>query len=171
MSVARRCIAYGLWALSPLIATALEGQDVARGQEVYEQWCSQCHGSEGAGDGSAAEYMIPRPRDFTTGLFQIRTTGSGELPTDADILRVINQGMPGTTMPAWEEDLPQADREALVAYIKTFSQFFESLGAPEPLEFSGAPDSSPERIAEGRLFYDSIECFQCHGPAGRGNGA
>lgn len=172
MSIVRRCIWYGLWALafSPLVTGALEAQDVERGQEVYETWCSQCHGSEGAGDGSAAEYMIPRPRDFTTGLYQIRTTGSGELPTDSDILRVINEGMPGTTMPGWEDELPQADRDALVAYIKTFSQFFESLGAPEPLEFSSAPGASPEGIAEGRLFYDSIECFQCHGAEGRGDG-
>ena len=172
MSIARPCVRLGLTtlALTSLFAPGLQGQDVERGQQVYEEWCSQCHGSEGAGDGSAAEYMIPRPRDFTTGLFQIRTTGSGELPTDADILRVINEGMPGTTMPGWEEELPQADREALVAYIKTFSQFFESLGAPDPLEFSGAPGASPEGIAEGRLFYDSIECYQCHGPAGRGDG-
>ncbi len=148
----------------------LDAQDVARGEEVYEQWCASCHGAEGAGDGIAAEYMIPRPRDFTLGLFQIRTTGSGELPTDEDILRVINEGMPGTTMPGWEDELPQGDRDALVAYIKTFSQFFETLGAPDPLEFTDAPGSSAERVAEGRLFYDSIQCFECHGESGRGAG-
>ncbi len=153
-----------------LSAPALEAQDLERGQEVYEQWCASCHGAEGSGDGPAAEYMLPRPRDFTLGLFQIRTTGSGELPTDEDILRVINEGMPGTTMPGWEDELPQADREALVTYIKTFSSFFETLGAPEPLELSGATGVSAESIAEGRIFYDSIECWQCHGQAGRGDG-
>ena len=157
----------GLGALHPSLAGA---QDVERGREVYEQWCSQCHGSEGDGQGPAAEYMIPRPRDFTTGLYQIRSTATGELPTDEDILRVINEGMPGTTMPGWEEELSGADREALVAYIKTFSQFFETRGAPEPLEFPGAPGASEERIAEGRLFYDSIQCFECHGAEGRGDG-
>lgn len=157
----------GLSALHPSPAGA---QDVEHGREVYEQWCSQCHGSEGDGQGPAAEYMIPRPRDFTTGLYQIRSTATGELPTDEDILRVINEGMPGTTMPGWEEELSGADREALVAYIKTFSQFFETLGAPEPLEFPGAPGASEERIAEGRLFYDSIQCFECHGAEGRGDG-
>ena len=153
-----------------LSAPALEAQEVERGQEVYEQWCASCHGAEGSGDGPAAEYMIPRPRDFTLGLFQIRTTGSGELPTDQDILRVIDQGMPGTTMPGWEDELPQGDREALVAYIKTFSAFFETLGAPEPLELSRATGVSAESIAEGRIFYDSIECWRCHGQAGRGDG-
>ena len=124
-----------------------EAQDLERGQEVYEEWCTSCHGAEGRGDGPAAEYMLPRPRDFTLGLFQIRTTGSGELPTDEDILRVIDDGMPGTTMPGWEDELPQADREALVAYIKTFSAFFETLGAPEPLELSGATSVSPESLS------------------------
>ena len=147
-----------------------EAQELERGQEVYEQWCSQCHGPEGNGLGSAAEYMNPRPRDFTTALYQIRTTASGELPTDGDILRVINEGMPGTTMPGWEEELALADREALVAYLKTFSQFFETLGAPAPLEFSDAPGASEARIAEGRLFYDSIQCLECHGTEGRGDG-
>ncbi len=162
-------IAAGVLAFGFMTAPAV-AQDIERGEQVYDQWCAQCHGVEGAGDGPAAEYMIPRPRDFTTGLFQIRTTGSGELPTDADIMRVINEGMPGTTMPGWEEQLPQADRQALLDYIKTFSQFFETLGAPDPLSFSGAPGASEEAIAEGRLFYDSIECYQCHGPAGRGEG-
>ncbi len=157
----------GFALLYPIVA---EAQDVERGQEVYEQWCSQCHGAAGDGQGSAAEYMIPRPRDFTTALYQVRTTASGELPTDEDILRVINEGMPGTTMPGWEEELPLADREALVAYVKTFSQFFETLGAPAALEFSGAPGASEERIAEGRLFYDSIQCLECHGTEGRGDG-
>ena len=36
-----------------------------------------------------AEYMLPRPRDFTKGIYQIRTTASGELPTDADLMRVV----------------------------------------------------------------------------------
>ena len=107
-------------AVSALLAagmvSSIHAQDLERGAEVYEQWCAQCHGAEGAGDGPAAEYMLPRPRDFTTGLFQIRTTGSGELPTDADILRIINEGMPGTTMPGWEDALSQSDRQALVAY-------------------------------------------------------
>lgn len=146
------------------------GSGGADGQAVYEQWCAGCHGVDGAGDGPAAEWMLPRPRDFTTALFQIRSTASGQLPTDEDILRVIDEGMPGTTMPAWREILPQAQRQALVDYIKTFSPFFESSPAPEPLDFSDAPSASEERIAEGAEVYERIECFRCHGNAGRGDG-
>ncbi|HIB09301.1 MAG TPA: cytochrome c, partial [Gemmatimonadetes bacterium] len=69
--------------------------------------------------------MLPRPRDFTLALYQVRTTATGGLPTDADMLKVINEGMPGTAMPGWEDVLTEGDRLALVDYLKTFSRFFQ----------------------------------------------
>ncbi|MEX1256476.1 MAG: c-type cytochrome [Gemmatimonadota bacterium] len=160
-----------LLAVAPFTAAPVAAQDLAHGQEVYERWCASCHGIEGTGDGSAAARMLPRPRDFTRGIYQVRTTATGDIPSDADILHVINVGMPGTTMPGWEGQLPASDREALVAHVKSFYPPFETLPVPTPLEFGGASGSSADRIAEGRIFYDSIECFQCHGQAGRGDGS
>src|SRR6185503_4339467 len=95
-----------------LAARPLAAQEAAvneRGKAVYNKWCAQCHGSEGAGDGPAAHYMVPRPRDFTAALYQIRSTASGLLPTDDDIMHAIDEGLPGTTMPAWKEHLSSAD--------------------------------------------------------------
>jgi len=114
--------------------------------------------------------MLPRPRDFTLGLYQIRTTATGERPTDDDILQVINVGMPGTAMPGWEDVLSGAERSALVEYLKGFSRFFASSPAPEPFDFSSAPRATDERIATGREVYDRIECYRCHGAEGRGDG-
>ncbi len=149
----------------------LGAQDAAsRGKVVYDRWCAGCHGYEGRGDGYAAEYMYPRPRDFTQALYQIRTTGSGQLPTDADIMRVIDQGMPGTTMPGWSEYLSQSDRRAVMEYIKSFSRFFANSPAPEQLTFTRATRATPEAIQEGRRFYTEIECNKCHGEEGRGDG-
>jgi len=140
------------------------------GKEPYDRWCAGCHGVEGDGQGPAAEWMLPRPRDFTQGIYQIRTTASGQLPTDEDILRVIDEGMPGTTMPGWEGVLSQDVRDDLVDYLKTFSPFFESSPAPEPLDFESAPGADAERIAEGREVYERVECYRCHGDEGRGEG-
>ncbi|MGH7507048.1 MAG: c-type cytochrome, partial [Longimicrobiales bacterium] len=140
------------------------------GKPTYDRWCAGCHGVDGDGQGDAAGYMLPRPRDFTKALYQIRTTASGQLPTDADIRRVIDEGMPGTAMPAWREQLSEAERDNLVAYLKTFSRFFGQGAAPEPLSFGSAPGVSEEAIAEGREFYQSIECWKCHGQEGRGDG-
>lgn len=140
------------------------------GKPVYDKWCAGCHGVDGDGRGEAAEWMLPRPRDFTVGIYQIRTTASGQLPTDADILRVIDDGMPGTTMPGWRTKLSRGDRNNLVDYLKTFSRFFETEPEPEPVRVGRAPRASDEAIAEGREIYQRIECWKCHGDAGRGDG-
>ncbi|MBI2536275.1 MAG: c-type cytochrome, partial [Gemmatimonadetes bacterium] len=55
------------------VAPAQEGAANARGKELYDKWCAECHGETGAGDGAAATHMLPRPRDFTRAVFQIRT--------------------------------------------------------------------------------------------------
>ncbi len=91
------------------------GAQATRGKAVYDKWCAECHGNTGAGDGSAAEYMLPRPRDFTKGVYQIRTTASGELPTDADLLHVVTEGMPGSAMPDWKTRLNDTERADVVA--------------------------------------------------------
>ncbi|MBI4546052.1 MAG: c-type cytochrome [Gemmatimonadetes bacterium] len=140
------------------------------GKAVYDKWCAGCHGVEGKGDGPAAAYMLPRPRDFTQALYQIRSTPSGALPLDSDIRRVIDQGMPGTAMPGWKDKLSKSQREALVAYLKTFSRFFQSEQAPQAMEFGRPPGVGEEALAQGRELFNKIECWKCHGRAGRGDG-
>ena len=99
-------------------------QDTTKGKAVYVKWCAGCHGDGGAGDGPAAAHMLPRPRNFTGALYKIRTTASGQLPTDADLMRAIDDGLPGSAMPAWKGRLSDAERRDVAAYIKTFSSFF-----------------------------------------------
>lgn len=146
------------------------GQEAHPGETTYERWCAGCHGTDGKGAGPAATTMLPRPRDFTTAQYQIRTTPSGDLPTDADILHVIDEGMPGTAMPGWRERLSRERREALVDYLKTFAPFFESEEEPEPIDIGGPSGGGEEAVAEGREIYEKIECWKCHGRAGRGDG-
>lgn len=151
---------------------SLAGQDTARGKAVYDKWCAQCHGETGLGDGPAAAYMLPRPRDFTAALYQVRTTASGQLPTDRDLMRVIDEGVPGTAMPGWKNRLSADDRRAVTAYLKSFSAFFaDTTQRPEPLDFGRTPGGASQAALEvGRQFYDSIGCYKCHGDAGRGDG-
>ena len=151
------------------VASRAEAQDLD-GKALYDRWCAGCHGLEGGGDGPSAGTMLPRPRDFQMALYQIRSTATGELPTDGDILHVIDTGMPGTTMPGWEDVLNQDERLALVRYLKGLSYFFETLPPPEPIDFGRAPKMSEERVSEGREIYEQVECWQCHGQGGRGDG-
>ena len=152
-------------AVAPMAVSAQQ----ATGKAVYDKWCAGCHGTTGAGDGPAAEYMLPRPRDFTKGIYQIRTTASGELPTDADLMRVVSDGMPGTTMPEWKSKLSESERTSVVAYIKSLSDFFKG-AAPKAITVGKAPSSSEATIADGREVFRKLECFKCHGQQGRGDG-
>ncbi len=70
------------------------------GKQLYLKNCSQCHGDAGDGEGYAAPHLYPRPRNFTTGKFKIRTTPNGALPTHQDLINVIRRGMPYTSMPS-----------------------------------------------------------------------
>src|SRR5260370_19500932 len=108
-------------------------QDAQRGKAVYETWCWECHGEAGDGNGAAAKFMLPPPRDFTKGVYKIRTTASGELPTDDDLLYVVSEGMPGSAMPEWKSKLSEGDRKDVIAYIKKFSSFFGQGQLPKPL--------------------------------------
>jgi len=170
--VSERMLTIGLVALmSALAAGGLSAQDGDNlGQVTYDRWCAGCHGVDGTGNGPGAEYMLPRPRDFTEALYQIRSTANGELPTDQDILDIINVGMPGTTMPGWEELLSNDEKDALVQYLKSFSRFFTPDELPEPLDFGSPTRVNDDVLAEGQAQYQAVQCWNCHGEAGRGDG-
>ncbi|HLC21299.1 MAG TPA: c-type cytochrome [Candidatus Methylomirabilis sp.] len=143
--------------------------DLELGKQVYEKRCAFCHGFDGKGDGVAAPFLDPRPRDFTRGLYKIRTTPSGSLPTDDDLVKVVTEGMPGTSMPGWKT-LPEQERRAVVQYIKTFSDRFKSETAGKPIQIGNEVGSSQQRLDKGRQLYQDLECFTCHGKEGRGDG-
>jgi DMSO reductase family type II enzyme heme b subunit len=74
-------------------------------------------------------------------------------------------------MPGWKDRLSSGDRRAVMAYIKTFSSFFaDTTQRPQPMAFGSAPGGGADAVASGKLFYDSIGCYKCHGAMGRGDG-
>lgn len=168
----------GSWPLSLAWAQEGEGGPVEVGDEVieagetlYMKWCINCHGEEGDGGGLAAEHLNPRPRNFRYGLYKIRSTFSGKIPTDQNLFDVISNGMPGSSMPAWRGRLKEGERWALVHFIKTFSRrFARAKEAPEEIQIGPRVASSAESIEEGRKLFQEIECFKCHGNAGRADG-
>lgn len=150
-------------------AWAQQGGGQELGKQVYEKRCAFCHGFDGKGDGAGAQFLDPRPRDFTRGLYKIRSTPSGTLPTDEDLFRIITEGMPGTSMPGWEK-LPEAERRAVVQYVKGFSDRFKGEGSGKPIDIGKEVASSKESLEKGRQLYKDLECFSCHGQEGRGDG-
>jgi DMSO reductase family type II enzyme heme b subunit len=151
---------------APALVGAQAG-DANAGKAVYQLKCVGCHGEKGDGKGPAAELLVPQPRDFTSGIYKIRTT-AGKAPSDQDLFKVITDGMPGTSMPSWAV-LPEKDRWNLVAYIKAFAadKFKE---APKKLELPKEVASSAESIKRGKEMFEAIECNKCHGADGRADG-
>ncbi len=140
------------------------------GKRVYEKSCAHCHGIEGRGDGSAAENLLPRPRDFTRGLYKIRSTEAGQLPTDQDLFDILTEGMPGSSMPGWETALSANERWEVVAYIKTFHEGFKENEAPRQIDLSGKIAYSEQSVETGKALYTELGCVECHGNVGRGDG-
>jgi len=143
---------------------------INQGKRLYEHYCWPCHGLNGAGNGPVADTLNPRPRDFTQAHFKIRSTGYGELPTDADLFRTISRGILGTAMPSWKHRLTEDERWAVLHYLKTFSNAFNQ-SKPQSLQVENEPPATADNIAKGKkLFSGKGQCLNCHGPNGRGNG-
>lgn len=151
-------------------AAALFAPSAARGQLVYNKACVACHGENGDGNGPGAAPLNPKPRDFTGGLYKYRSTPIGELPTDADLLKVVNDGIAHSQMPAWSNALSDQERLDVVAYIKNFCASFKDAKIPDTLVVPEAPPSTPALVQEGRKVYMAQQCWSCHGTQGQGNG-
>ena len=151
-------------------ATVAAAPAIELGRSVYVRHCATCHGVTGRGDGPAGRFLDPQPRDFTTGDYKFRTTPTGSLPSDDDILRTIDDGAPGSSMPGWKRILPSSMRRALVPYLKTFSKRFaqESVLPAVPIPLARAV--TPNDVADGRRIYLRLECNKCHGDDGSGDG-
>ena len=159
---------------SAVILTGVAHADdvlVAEGREIYQRYCAGCHGTKGDGHGPAAEMLLVKPRDFTKGVFKFRSTAAGTLPTDDDLLRTITRGLARTSMPEWSL-LPERERRALVAYVKTFVPDWNERGPGEVVLIPSPPPSvgSPESVARGKEVYALLECTTCHGEQGLGDG-
>jgi cytochrome c oxidase cbb3-type subunit I/II len=144
-------------------------QTLLLGQEIYQTNCAVCHGVAGDGNGPAASTFRIRPRDFRRGIFKFRSTSSGSLPTDGDLLRTVTRGLRWTAM-IGRPDLPEYARRAVIQYVKTFSSRFAKEQPGKPVSVPTAPAQTAKLVAQGQMLYDQLGCASCHGTTGRGNG-
>ncbi|MCL4787060.1 MAG: c-type cytochrome [Verrucomicrobia bacterium] len=185
LNLFRAClVALALGAVA-VISAAEDSADLsaARGKAVYDQHCAACHGANGDGHGPAAVWLYPKPRDFSAGLFKIKSTPGQSLPTDADLLRSVQQGLPGSSMPGFGY-LSAEDQRDVVQYVKQLTARTDASGQrvnlftqaaavgalAEPVKVPTEPAATVQVLAHGREVYQRMQCYLCHGETGAGDG-
>lgn len=171
---------------SPEFSTA----SIDRGKVIYKEYCSQCHGVTGKGDGPAASGLEPRPAIHANIPFE-------KLPMEY-IYNVVNHGGPAVgkspNMPYWNLTIGQQGVADVIVYLKaTFKGVTETAGAPsggegeacvQPRKTAKAPDeflaktnplhASGGAIAAGKTLFlktaQPVTCAMCHGAEGNGKG-
>ena len=169
--------------LALIIATiSLQAQTTGRG--IYDQHCAACHGPEGDGNGPAAVWLYPKPRDFSLGQFKIKSTPGQSLPTDEDLLQSVTRGLPGSSMPGFAY-LTAAELRDVTQYVKYLTARISSDGQrvnlfaaaaasgtlAKSVEVPPEPAAGVAELTLGREVYQKMQCALCHGETGAGDGA
>lgn len=87
------------------------------GERFYFRHCQHCHGMSGYGDGPTAPFLNPRPRNYTRGIFKLRSNKTATKPSMKDLVRVLKHGMPGSMMPPFRL-YKEADIKAVAHYVR-----------------------------------------------------
>ncbi|MCW2269113.1 MULTISPECIES: cytochrome c/FTR1 family iron permease [Pseudomonas] len=88
--------------------------DPARGAPLYAQHCSVCHGDTGAGDGPAGVGLTPPPAN-------LRSSERVDRLSLYDLYNTLGQGIEGTDMPSFADQLDDRQRWDLATYIASFT--------------------------------------------------
>ncbi len=133
----------------PEAAAPIDPQALDEGKAMFRGLCSGCHGGAGRG-GKGPNLTDDRWLHGNT---------------DADITRVIENGVPGTTMKKLGESLKEEQIAQIIAYIRSLAQ------AP------GESDWKPYFVGDpkvGEQFFFDVEnkaaCNKCHALNRRGGG-
>jgi cytochrome c oxidase cbb3-type subunit 3 len=99
---------YRLHEVPPALAnlSALERQ----GEALFQGNCAFCHGADGTGKNWIGSFLEPHPRNLTDPAFMTHVNRE-------HLRRVIREGLPNTSMPAWKSVLSAAEIDAVIAYI------------------------------------------------------
>jgi DMSO reductase family type II enzyme chaperone len=153
------------------------------GKGVYDPHCAACHGVTGDGNGPAAVWLYPKPCNFSDGQFKIQSTPAGSLPTDSDLLQTITRGLAGSSMPAFNY-LSEAQRRDGVLYVKHLTAYTNDQGQrinrfedarrkgplAAPVQVLSEPAATLQTLSLGKEMYLKMQCNNCHGETGAGDG-
>jgi mono/diheme cytochrome c family protein len=174
----------------PWTSQEFANASVDRGKGLYKEYCAQCHGFTGKGDGPAASGLEPKPAIHANIPFE-------KLPMDY-LYNVVYHGGAAMgkspNMPYWNLTIGQQGVADVIAYLKaTFKGAPEAAVAPgadqgeaciQPRKTAKAPDdflsktnpvpASAGTINAGKTLFlktaQPVACAMCHGDRGDGKG-
>jgi len=103
-----------------LAAGPVHSDATGRKNGLYREHCAHCHGVTGDGLGPTAAFLNPYPRDYRPGVFKFKSTERADKPTRDDLLRILHNGIPGTSMPSFAL-LSNIQIDALAEYVRYLS--------------------------------------------------
>ncbi len=92
-----------------VVKEKIDQSSVTRGKSLYVKHCLSCHGESGTGNGPEAYKQVHPPSDLKKLVKDV-----------ADFKFFMSVSQWQADMPGWKEQFNEADREDLVAYIKSF---------------------------------------------------
>jgi len=176
----------------PWKSREFETASVDRGKVIYKEYCSQCHGATGKGDGPAASGLSPKPAVHANMAFD-------KLPVEY-LYNVIYHGGrsvgKSTSMPYWNLTIGQQGVADVIAYLKATFKGSPEMAAttttgggpsgvcPQPRKTRQAPGDfrnmtnplavNADNIKAGETLFQQtalpLACMNCHGSKGDGNG-
>ncbi|NOX60592.1 MAG: c-type cytochrome [Chloroflexi bacterium] len=126
---------------------ALEQEAIERAEVVWEQDCATCHGKHGEGVRNSGPAL--NTQEFL------------KEATDEIIFNTINDGRPGTSMPAWGQPRGGPYNAQVIDDLVKLIRSWEPT-APSVAEMK--PEGDP---TQGAVLF-ATTCFACHGVAGEG---
>jgi cytochrome c oxidase cbb3-type subunit 3 len=133
-------------------ARVVRPAEVADFERLYSQNCSGCHGKDGQG---ALTVGIGRPVYLA-------------IADDATIRRTIEEGRPGTAMPAFAQKAGGMLTDAQIAIlVRGMRERWAKAGAFESENLHPYASSRPGDAAHGQEVFAAC-CASCHGSGGRG---
>ncbi|MBV6477280.1 MAG: hypothetical protein HGGPFJEG_00017 [Ignavibacteria bacterium] len=112
-----------------VIKLSTPSQEIAdKGKNLYNTYCSSCHGETGAGNGPAGGALNPPPRNFVDLSAQQWKIGQ----KISNMYVTLQEGIPNTGMASFSTISPE-DRFAIIQYVRTFNPAYPK-DSPEDLK-------------------------------------
>jgi mono/diheme cytochrome c family protein len=143
-------------------------ESIKRGETVFFEYCSGCHGRRADGRGPQALNLVPKPQNLRNAAFTRSLS-------DERLFSSISGGVRGTSMPAFEMLYSAERRWDVINYVRSLTDDYPlrvpnaTLAEKVPAEYANPVPISEKSVARGQKLFLKY-CASCHGSKADGKG-